>query len=228
LVTLAAGAAHELGTPLGTIAVVSRELQHYASALTNGAELLEDAKLIRSEVERCQLILQRMSADGAEPMGESSRAIQMGTLLDETLRHLPNGRRSGVSIDAPESKKLLTLPVRATVQSLVALLQNALDAGDGTAQVILKAHCAGEHLIFSVCDRGSGMTESVLRRIGEPFFTTKEPGEGMGLGTFLVQTFAERLGGDLSYKSASGKGTSATLTLPMQSPRKGGNIHGTT
>jgi two-component system, sensor histidine kinase RegB len=66
-----------------------------------------------------------------------------------------------------------------------------------------------------VCDTGQGMSEAVLRRIAEPFFTTKEPGKGMGLGTFLVRTFAERLGGELSFKSVPGKGTTATLHLPL-------------
>lgn len=59
------------------------------------------------------------------------------------------------------------------------------------------------------------MSEEILRRITEPFFTTKPPGRGMGLGTFLVRTFAERLGGSLSCESAPSCGTIATLTLPI-------------
>jgi two-component system sensor histidine kinase RegB len=68
LVTLAAGAAHELGTPLGTIAIVARELERYASDVSANQAVLEDARLIRSEVERCRVILERMSAQGAEPL----------------------------------------------------------------------------------------------------------------------------------------------------------------
>ncbi len=217
LVTLAAGAAHELGTPLGTIAVVSRELERYADTLANGGELRDDAKLIRSEVVRCQLILQRMSADGAEPMGESSQPIQIGELLGETLRQLPAALQSSVSIETADVAGMAILPVRATIQSLVALIQNALDASTGDKQVIVKAECIGHELIFSICDHGHGMTEATLRRIAEPFFTTKDPGKGMGLGTFLVRTFAERLGGRLSYESTPGNGTTATLILPMRS-----------
>ena len=225
LATLAAGAAHELGTPLGTIAVVSRDLEHYASNLPNGNELRDDAKLIRSEVDRCQLILQRMGADGAEPMGESARMIHVKELLGEMLQRVPEGRRSSVSVDTHDGALILFLPVRATVQSLLALVQNALDASTSDMQVVLKARCNGHEMIFSVCDNGRGMPEAVLGRISEPFFTTKDPGMGMGLGTFLVRTFAERLGGELSYESALGRGTTATLTLPMQSSQQGRNTH---
>jgi two-component system, sensor histidine kinase RegB len=64
------------------------------------------------------------------------------------------------------------------------------------------------------------MPASVLRRIAEPFFTTKEPGKGMGLGTFLVRTFAESLGGRVLFESTPGKGTTATLELPFDSSRQ--------
>ncbi|HTY85380.1 MAG TPA: ATP-binding protein [Silvibacterium sp.] len=216
LVTLAAGAAHELGTPLGTIAVVARELERYALTLRHGNAVCEDAKLIRSEVERCQHILQRMSADGAEPIGESPRTIEMAELLRRTVLEIPETKRPHVTLEATNGPANLFLPVRATVQSLAALLSNALDAGSSDIQVDLKARQIGEEVIFSVCDNGTGMTEDVQRRIAEPFFTTKEPGRGMGLGTFLVRTFAERLGGGLSYTSAPGRGTTATLRLPVE------------
>ena len=59
------------------------------------------------------------------------------------------------------------------------------------------------------------MSDGVLRRIAEPFFTTKEPGKGMGLGTFLVRTFAQNLGGRILFVSSPGEGTTATLELPL-------------
>jgi len=215
LVTLAAGAAHELGTPLGTIAVVARELELYASTLGDSDAVRDDAKLIRSEVERCEHILQRMSADGAEPVGESPRAIQTVELLRQALQEIPDPRRSHISVDAAGAPTDLFLPVRATVQSLAALLGNALEAGRDDAQVVLRAQSHDLEVVFSVSDHGCGMSSETLRRIAEPFFTTKEPGKGMGLGTFLVRTFAQRLGGELSYQSALGNGTTATLTLPV-------------
>jgi two-component system sensor histidine kinase RegB len=227
LVTLAAGAAHELGTPLGTIAVVARELERYASRLNSGEGLGDDARLIRSEVERCQLILQRMSADGAEPVGESPQSIQVGELLRQTLGEIPDPESSHISIETEFADTSLLLPVRATMQSLAALLGNALGAGAENARVILRAAQSGSTVVFSVTDNGRGMSEDVMRRIAEPFFTTKEPGRGMGLGTFLVRSFAERMGGELSYESCQGRGTTATLILPAQfSPiAEGDRVH---
>jgi len=216
LVTLAAGAAHELGTPLGTIAVVARELERYASTVGDSDAVRDDAKLIRSEVERCERILERMSADGAEPVGESPQSIKIGELLGQTLQEIPDPRRFHISVDASDAPADLFLPVRATVRSLAALLGNALDAGSDDAQVILRAQSQDSEIVFSVCDNGCGMSNETLRRVAEPFFTTKEPGRGMGLGTFLVRTFAQRLGGELKYESAPGKGTTATLTLPVR------------
>ena len=67
------------------------------------------------------------------------------------------------------------------------------------------------------------MPANVLRRIAEPFFTTKEPGKGMGLGTFLARTFAESLGGRVHFASIPGEGTTAILELPLRSSRQ--NAH---
>ena len=226
LVTLAAGAAHELGTPLGTIAVVSRDLERYASMVRDGDAVRDDAKLIRSEVERCQNILQRMSADGAEPVGESPQTIEVGELLRRAVLEIPDERRSHVTLDATDATASVFLPVRATVQSLVALVGNALDSGSEDIQVVLQARRIGAEVAFSVRDNGTGMTEEILRRIAEPFFTTKEPGRGMGLGTFLVRSFAEHLGGGLSYESAPGRGTTATLRLPVKLSRQNVSSHG--
>ena len=219
LATLAAGAAHELGTPLGTIAVVARELERYAAGLPDDA-VREDAKLIRSQVERCRLILQRMSADGAEPIGEAARAVDAGSLLDEVRGHFPESANGSLIIEAPAGLAAV-LPVQATIQALVALVQNALDASDA-GQVVLRAAGADHDIKFVVTDSGYGMPEGVLRRVAEPFFTTKEPGKGMGLGTFLVRTFAERLGGSLAFESSPGKGTTATLRLPSGVPSQDG------
>jgi signal transduction histidine kinase len=70
-------------------------------------------------------------------------------------------------------------------------------------------------LVFQVADRGSGIAPEILGRVGEPFFTTKPTGKGMGLGIFLARAIVERLGGELSIGSAPGAGTTATVSLPI-------------
>ncbi|MBV8820541.1 MAG: HAMP domain-containing histidine kinase [Acidobacteriaceae bacterium] len=219
LATLAAGAAHELGTPLGTIAVVARELERYASSAWANEAVLDDARLIRSEVERCRRILERMSVQGAEPMGAAPRELAVADLLSKVRDQFPQAQRNDICIDADPMVRVV-VPEQAMVQSLSALVQNALDASNEKRPVRMMAREDGARVRISIVDEGAGMTESVLRRIGEPFFTTKEPGKGMGLGTFLVRTFAERLGGSLAFDSVAGRGTTVTLELPVNTARK--------
>jgi two-component system sensor histidine kinase RegB len=121
-------------------------------------------------------------------------------------------------IDVADESLAAVLPVQAMTQSLVALIQNALDANIDRHPVHIGAIETGSTLRISVQDRGHGMSDGVLRRIAEPFFTTKEPGKGMGLGTFLVRTFAQNLGGRVSFDSTPGEGTTATLELPLTGP----------
>jgi two-component system sensor histidine kinase RegB len=161
-----------------------------------------------------------MTVQGAEPMGEATRSIAVADLLHEALLQFPEAQRACVGVDTPRGEMRVVLPVQVTVQSLVALVQNALDASREGGRVVLRATILDSQVTFEVRDDGHGMPEPVLRRIAEPFFTTKDPGKGMGLGTFLVRTFAERLGGGLAFESISGKGTTATLTLPLNSSRR--------
>jgi len=107
------------------------------------------------------------------------------------------------------------LPIDATRQVLTALVRNAVDASCSGQVVDLRADSAAGLLRFTVRDAGAGMTPNVLNRLSEPFFTTKGPGRGMGLGTFLVRVFAENLKGNLAFESEVDAGTKAVLELPL-------------
>jgi len=224
LVTLAAGAAHELGTPLGTIAVVARELERYAETASSQYAVLEDARLIRSEVDRCRRILEQMSAQSAEPMGETPNNLRLYDLLSEVVEQFSEPSRALLRISLSDDTVTAVLPRKAMTQSLIALIQNALDANIERRPIhIVVAQDAAE-LRIAIQDQGQGMAGNVLRRIAEPFFTTKQPGKGMGLGTFLVSTVAERLGGRVLFDSALGEGTTVTLHLPLHASSR--NVHG--
>ena len=212
LVTLAAGAAHELSTPLATIAVVSRELELYATQSLRDAAVAEDSRLVRSEVERCRQILQRMSVEGAEPAGEAISAVTAGELI-AAVRESFHSTATLEATTGGAADAILRIPRHGVEQALIALVRNALESSSGGSQVVLTAVRAGEYVRFEVKDHGAGMTSDVLRHAGEPFFTTKEPGKGMGLGIFLVRTLADRLGGRFTIESNPGLGTTATLEL---------------
>jgi two-component system sensor histidine kinase RegB len=213
LATLAAGAAHELNTPLGTIAVVARELELFATNTARNDSVAEDSRLIRTEVDRCREILWRMSVQGAQPAAHASESVDARDLLDDVSQEIQQPGR--VQIGFPVQPVALTVPRRAVAQALIALTRNALEAGGPESTVRVAARQAGERFQFVVADNGKGMSPATLRRIGEPFFTTKEPGKGMGLGTFLVRTLAEQLGGRLTFESTPQAGTLATFELPL-------------
>jgi len=210
LVTLAAGAAHELNTPLGTIAVVAKELERYATLTAYDAAVAEDSRLIRTEVDRCREILRRLSAEGNEVAAWES--VPAGELADAVQSQAPQLVVQGT----PEVLATqLTVPRRAVEQALISLVNNATDASPTGAHVQLSLTKSRDALRFEVRDRGVGMSEEELRHAGEPFFTTKEPGRGMGLGIFLVRTLADRIGARFTLESAPGAGTSAALDLPL-------------
>ncbi|MGL4464121.1 MAG: ATP-binding protein [Planctomycetia bacterium] len=231
LATLAAGAAHELSTPLSTIAVVARdlerELQRQAEADPTGGsktqEAADDARLVRREVNRCRTILERMAADAGASAGEAVVAMTPPELTAAILELLPRADRVDVAAEAGVDWPRVVVPRVALSQALRGLVQNAIDASppDGRVRIELNAPPAGAdragYVELIVRDRGEGMPGDVLARAGEPFFTTKEPGKGMGLGIFLAHTVVERLGGSLALESSAGSGTTAVVRLPTDS-----------
>jgi two-component system sensor histidine kinase RegB len=214
LVTLSAGAAHEIATPLSTIAVTAREMEHESSLRLHDVRMEEDARLIRAQVDRCRLILERMGAQGADPFGETPQRTDLYQLLRQVKERFPEETRIEIQRDR-QSSLTCVIPVRAAIESLSALVKNALDASSDVGRVRLEAAQAGtERVRFLIHDEGTGMSAEVLERVAEPFFTTKPPGKGMGLGAFLAHLFAQTLGGNLSFESEPGRGSTVTLELP--------------
>jgi len=212
LATMAAGAAHELSTPLGTVALAAKELER-ALIRTADPELAADARLIREQVGRCRAILEQM-AQGAGTVGESVATCTVGSLLDEALAGIRDA--PVVHRDVPPAivETVLRLPPRAVSQALRSLVTNAQDASPATAAVVIAARCEDATLELVIRDRGAGMPDEILERIGEPFYTTKPPGRGMGLGLFLARAVIEAVGGTLQIDSAAGTGTEVRVLLP--------------
>ena len=215
LVTLSAGAAHEIATPLATIAVTAKEMEYQAGTRLRDERLQEDAKLIRSQVERCRLILERMGAQGADPFGESPQSVEPRELLAQVRERFPEDRsRIQVHAGGADSGKCV-IPVRAAIEALSALVKNALDAMLPAVRSLFERYLREQAPSgSSSAIRAVGMTPEVLERVSEPFFTTKPAGQGMGLGAFLAHLFAQTLGGQLSFESEPGRGCTAILELP--------------
>ncbi len=213
LTTLAAGAAHELGTPLGTIAIVAKELELDAARSGASESMIEDMQLIRREVDRCRAILERMRVDILEDRPQAA-AVPVEEVIERISKDLKPELLARLDLDVASEVREVRAPVRAIQQSVGVLLRNAFDASDTNGRVGLRIEQDRGHIIFRIRDRGSGMSGDVLRRAGEPFFTTKPPGAGMGLGLFLVRLVAEKYNGRFTLDSQPGQGTVAELALP--------------
>ena len=176
-------------------------------------------------------------AQGAGTIGESLANVTVRELIAEAA----TGARAQPSIhrELPDvvSEAPLEVPRRAVASALRSLLTNAQDASAPDQAVVVRVRAEsgqgaadsmtsmgasgtaplGAHVVITITDRGSGMDADVLSRIGEPFYTTKAPGRGMGLGMFLARAVVEGVGGTLHIESAIGRGTTVKVTLP-QSP----------
>jgi two-component system sensor histidine kinase RegB len=213
LATLAAGAAHELSTPLSTIAVIAKELERSLAQGDEGPKT--DARLIRREVERCREILQRMAADAGQSSEHDAPPLSVRELFAIAVDGLPRAQCVRMNMQSGAADSLLQAPPQATAQALRGVLKNALQASADDAHVDVDARLEHGLCRIAIRDFGVGMSGDVLARAGEPFFTTKEPGEGMGLGLFLTRVVVERAGGQVLLESKSGGGTTAVLTLPI-------------
>ncbi len=207
---LAAGAAHELGSPLATIAVAAHEAKLHFADGARASAIVADLELIALEVGRCQSILGRMAASNS---AESDEVLTLGELAERLRDLFGEDRGHRVDFEVASAEVVVTIPRDELVHAVAALVGNALDASDGRVLVTLGGEAGIE---IEVRDRGDGIDDDVLARIGTPFFTTKGDGRGLGLGVFLARSFCESRGGRLTIQSTPGVGTRATICLPAE------------
>lgn len=207
---LAVGAAHELGTPLGTMAIVLKELEHeYAQQ----PELTDKLRLLRDQVTRCKGTISSMLSSTEQARAESGYSVALDTYLEELLEQWRSVRpaaqlsyRWGSPTPAPQ-----IVAEQAFGQVITNLLNNAADASEHSVEV--EASCDAEQLKVDVLDRGAGLTPAVQANAGELFFTTRESGQGLGL--FLVKAVLRRFGGSLTLSNREGGGARARVILPL-------------
>lgn len=216
LTTLAAGAAHELATPLSTIAIAAKELQRGLADRPDETGPLEDSHLIRDEVERCRTILARLSARSEDPISGRLDSCTVKELLETALIEIPEIPRIQIQMTDQVSASQVRLPREAIGQALRSVTRNSLQASLDGSEIRIECLRDADQISIEIQDQGCGMTEDVAQRASEPFFTTRPNGEGMGLGLFLARSVVERIGGSLEIRSSLGKGTSTTMHLPVE------------
>ncbi len=223
LSTFAAGAAHELATPLGTIALVVAEIEeHVASGAGEAAR--QDLRTIRGEVDRCRVILDDLAGRAGETVGEIVLPTSLHDLIDDALHRLSVEEQRRVRVDRGAVgtagaigalDAVLRVPRRALVRALVTLLRNAFEASPPGEPIEVRAALEAGWVSLAVLDRGTGPSLGLAERVGEPFLTTKL--EGLGLGLFAAKRLVGLLGGELRLGPRPGGGASAELWLPLTS-----------
>ena len=206
--SLAAGAAHELGGPLATIAVASHELVRAIELADSSHDVQADVELISQEVKRARRVLDRLAL--AEIVDPGTREL---VELQDFERELRSALETPQRVTIVAQTQHLLIHRVAVLTMIVSLLRNALSASGPTQLVALKIERQAGSLSFEVCDDGVGISPEILHELGKPFVRGNHQRHGFGLGVFLAKLIAEQLGGTLSYQS-EGRGTVARLSLP--------------
>ncbi|MEI9931324.1 MAG: ActS/PrrB/RegB family redox-sensitive histidine kinase [Rhizomicrobium sp.] len=223
---LATAAAHELGTPLGTIAIVARELER---ALPENSAEIEDVRLLRAQAERCRAILARLSNPEEAMLGATAR-LPLGALLDD-IADPYRGEDVEISIEIETKGEVPPQVWRAPelLHGLANIIENAADFA--RSRVRVQTSFDSQQLRISVEDDGPGFAPEIFERIGEPYITSR-PGhhalgeselgpsvelgqhEGMGLGFFIAKTLLEQTGGTVKAINLQGGGARVNAVWP--------------
>lgn len=200
-----AAAAHELGTPMATIKLISTEL---IDDLQSMPQQKEDAELIRDQVDRCRDILHSMGQIGKDDL--HLRYAPLSAVVEEAAEpHINRGKPVTITLFPDDAASPDQPDVRRQpeiIHGLRNLIQNAVDFAGANVWVDVK--WSSDHITIKIIDDGDGFPPHLIRRAGDPFVRTRRPAtdqdkrpgyEGMGLGLFIAKTLLERSGAELSF-----------------------------
>jgi len=213
--TLAASAAHELGTPLATMAVVSKEL---AQDLSNQPEQLQQLEILRTQIGRCKEILSSITRNAGQSRADAGHGLALREFLQEVIQRWRDTR--------PATELVVSLcnsnnnPLIFTDRTLIQAMQNLLDnAADASPERVLFSADWDENILqLSIRDFGTGISEEVKKQLGKPFFTSKNE-KGMGLGVYLTQVTLARFNGELNLSNHIEGGVLTLVKLPLKNLR---------
>lgn len=214
---LAAAAAHELGTPLATITVVTKELQK--SIPKTAPALAEDLALLTQEANRCREILRKLTSLQSDDSGNLLNVQSLETLIEEAVEPY---RDFGIAVEIvangpPDQPEFARNP--GILYGLGNLVENAFDFAH--SKVRIEALWSRELVVIAIEDDGPGFAPHVLNRLGDPYIsgrsaerrTKHEPGAGLGLGLFIAKTLLERSGATVQPGNVAPPKTGARIII---------------
>jgi len=213
--TLATSAAHELGTPLATMAVISKEL---AQDLSNQPEQLQQLEIIRTQIGRCKEILSSITNHAGQSRADAGHGLMLSQFLQEAIQRWRDTRpATELVIDLNNgSSDPLIFTDKTLTQAIQNLLDNAADASPD--RVLFNAIWDNDTLKIQIRDFGNGLSDEVKKQLGTPFFSSKN-GNGMGLGVYLTEIILAKFGGTLTLSNHSEGGVLTVVKLPLHKLR---------
>ena len=213
--TLAASAAHDMGTPLGTIAIVSHELERdYPSH--RYPELFEKMRIIQDQITRCKEALSVMSASAGEMRAESGGVIGLIDYLEDVIKqwrtHLP-GIKLSYFIDPDVALDAKIIAELTLTHSLINILNNAAEASPIELGVEFHASWDLDFITIKVRDFGPGFPADIVESAGKQPVVSKK--RGLGVGLFLTYATINRLGGVIKLFNCESGGAIVEITLPL-------------
>jgi two-component system sensor histidine kinase RegB len=213
--TLAAGAAHELGTPLATMAVVVGEMQRQRRPAPGDATA-QDVEILAAQIDACRRTLSGLLAAAGQSRAEGGGREPVDrfvAVVTDQCRAAHPGAVVACHCDGPQPAPEIFVE-RSLQQAVLNLLNNAADASPQAVE--MTARWTDDELHLTICDRGEGIPEDVLPRLGKELFTTKAAGKGTGLGLVLAATTVGRLGGSIRWTNRPDGGACADVLLPLR------------
>jgi two-component system, NtrC family, sensor kinase len=215
---LAAGVAHEINNPLGTILLYSDVLY---KELPADDPHRADLKMIIDETNRCKTIVADL-LNFARQHEVMAKIMNLHDLLDEVLKRLAKqSKLEGVRVEKRYDTDLpfIMADPDQLRQVLIILLDNAAEAIETSGTITISTRPVDEHWVeIRISDTGCGIAEENLNKVFSPFFTTKPLGKGTGLGLSIAYGIIKMHRGQINLQSKQGEGTTVTITLPMRQP----------
>ncbi len=209
--TLAAGAAHELNTPLSTIGLRLRRV----TRRHQDPDTAQDLEAVRTQLDRCSAIVEQLLVGAGDPTASDIERRALADLASEAVNMWSKSTTLAVRVADDSNGAMVEVPKIAFVQAMINLLENARQAQEEVDIFVpldIRITRQDEIAMIEVTDHGCGLPDQV-EHVGEPFFTTKVT--GTGLGVFVARALADGAGGGLSYVPAAHAGTTARWWFPL-------------
>lgn len=209
---LAAGVAHEIRNPLGII----RNHSYIMRNSTDSSGISRSLDYIDSAVKRASRIIDNL-LNFSRMSGDSIERVKMRTFIENVIElQGKNLDKLGIKVHIECYDDLqIEINLESLKHIFINLISNAVDAMKNGGQIYIQAIIEGSMIALNVSDTGHGIERDDLARIFNPFYTTKEPGVGTGLGLYIVYNEVEKLGGSIDVISEPGKGTSFMIKIPL-------------